>query len=226
MGTTASGNGEAMIRRMRRNGDVLLAGDSTILKDYAEIRTVAPILHAGLKRGEDVIVEGVQGFLLSLFHGPGYPFVTARDTTASAFASEVGLAPRHIDQVIGVMRAFPIRVGGNSGVLKDEIDWATIQRESGAPDEAPELTSVTKRLRRVGRFDFELAKLACDYNQPTALAIMGVDRLDYENTGKLCSEDLTEKTHDFLEEIERETDVQVRWVGTGPHTNDILDYGW
>jgi adenylosuccinate synthase len=232
MGTTASGNGEAMIRRMRREGTARFAGDSARLREVAEIRSVAPILHEGIKHGEDIVVEGVQGFALSVFHSPCYPFCTARDTTASAFASEVGLAPKHIDRVVGVMRAFVIRVGGNSGPLRDEIDWETIQRESGAPDVKPELTSVTKRLRRVGRFDWDLAKMACDYNAPDALAIMGVDRLDYLNTGKRSNEvvglgdpALTDKTWDFLNRVEEVTGCWVDWVGTGFHSDDILRVG-
>jgi adenylosuccinate synthase len=52
---------------------------------------VAPLLHDHLDRGGDVIIEGTQRFGLSLLHGPHFPYVTSRDTTASAFAMEVGL---------------------------------------------------------------------------------------------------------------------------------------
>lgn len=222
MGTTASGNGAAMIRRMLRGGDVRLAGDSKKLREIAAIETVAPYLHAALRDNDHVVVEGVQGFLLSLFHSPCYPFCTARDTSASAFASEVGLAPAHVGRVVLVMRAFPIRVGGNSGPLKNEVTWEQIAAESGAPVVEPELTSVTKRLRRVGRFDFEAARMACEYNQPSSIAIMGVDRIEYSNRGARTADQLGHKTREFLYEVEDYVGVPVEFIGTGPHTDDLI----
>lgn len=225
MGTTASGNGEAMIRRMRREAGTLLAGGvGERLDAIAHVNTVAPILHAAYRFGQDIIVEGVQGFALSLLHSNCYPFCTARDTTAAAFASEVGISPRAVDRIVGVMRALPIRVGGNSGPMKDEIDWETVARESGAPQAQPELTSVTQRLRRVARFDFDLARRACDYNMPTSLAIMGLDRLNYEDSGVLEGHRLSEKSHQFLDEVEDTCDVPIEWAGTGPLTDDIVEF--
>src|SRR5204863_6547853 len=122
--------------------------------------------------------EGTQGFGLSLFHGVQYPFVTARDTTAAAFASEVGIGPRQITDVCVVVRTFPIRVGGNSGPLQGEISWDVVREFSGAPATFPELTSVTRKVRRVARFDSALVTQACQYNSASTLAVMGLDRLD------------------------------------------------
>jgi len=65
-----------------------------------------------------VIIEGTQGFGLSLLHAADYPYVTSRDTTAAAFVSEAGLSPLDVDDIVLVLRAFPIRVGGNSGPFK------------------------------------------------------------------------------------------------------------
>ena len=142
---------------------------------------MAPLVHAHLDQGDDVIVEGTQGFGLSLLHAPEYPCATSRDTTASGFAMEVGLSPRDVTTIVMVIRTFPIRVGGNSGPL-DDISWEDVRASSGTPETMPEYTSVTRRLRRVGRFDLDMVKMACRYNKPTSLAVMGLDRLDYANT--------------------------------------------
>jgi adenylosuccinate synthase len=75
IGSTGSGTGAALIRRMSRATDVTLAGQSVKLRDIVRVEPVAPILHKHLDRGGDVIVEGTQGFGLSLLHGPYYPFV-------------------------------------------------------------------------------------------------------------------------------------------------------
>ena len=81
-----------LFRRMLRRSDVRLAQHSQIICGRVRIESVAPLLHEHLDRGGQAIIEGTQGFGLSLLHGPGYPHLTARDTTAAGFASEVGLS--------------------------------------------------------------------------------------------------------------------------------------
>lgn len=156
--STGSGTGAALRDRMSRRPDVKLAGDSAKLPMFARIESVAPLLHDQLDRGGEVIVEGTQGFGLSLLHGFAYPFVTARDTTVAGFAAEVGISPRQVDRIIMVVRTFPIRVGGQSGPLDGEISWEEVRDLSGAPEVIPEFTSVTKKVRRVARFDLEAVR--------------------------------------------------------------------
>src|SRR5205823_7250190 len=128
-------------------------------------------------------------------------FVTSRDTTAAGFTSEVGLSPLDIKSVVMVIRTFPIRVGGTSGPFANEISWEEIRKISGAPQAIPEYTSVTKKLRRVARFDLDAVKLACKYNRPTGLAVMGLDRLDYANTCVTERTKLTASARQFLDEL-------------------------
>ena len=220
--STCSGTGWALIRRMSRKSGVPLVGSSTILRERCRIETVAPLLHQVVDDGGDVIIEGTQGFALSLLHGQDYPYVTSRDTTASGFAMEVGLSPRLVDNIVMVLRTFPIRVGGTSGPFPNEITWDEIKAISGAPDVVPELTSVTKRLRRVAHFDLDAVKLACSYNRPTGLAVMGLDRLDYANAGCCRVDQLTEKARQFLVDLELATGVQVQFAGTGFRTHEVI----
>jgi len=215
IGSTSSGTGLALARRMARSGHVRFIGDSKTLRDRIRVETVAPLIHSQLAADGDVIVEGTQGFGLSLLHAPDYPFVTSRDTTAAGFAMEVGLSPRQIDFVVMVIRTFPIRVGGHSGPLAREITWERVREIGKAPFATEEYTSVTGRLRRVGVFDIELVKTACRYNQPTSLAIMGLDRLDYNNCNVTESSRLSSKACAFVEFVEAETGVQVELGGTG-----------
>lgn len=222
MGTTASGNGEAMVRRMRRQGEVLLAEKCDALREVAYIQPVAPILHDCMSFNEPVIVEGVQGFELSLFHSRQYPYCTARDTTVSAFASEVGIGPKDIGKIIGVMRSYPIRVGGNSGPMGIEISWEEIAKRSGAPAARPELTTVTKRLRRVAEFSYDDILRACDYNTPDSLAIMGIDNICYGDLGKRSFDELSNESKEFVHSVEDYTGVPVEYIGTGPHTLDMI----
>src|ERR1035441_31319 len=133
---------------MSKPADVLLVKDSDALAARCRIETVASLLHRALDDAADVIVEGTQGFALSLLHGPDYPFVTSRDTTAAGFAMEVGLSPKVVNKIIMVVRTFPIRVGGPSGPFADEISWGGIAETSAAPRAIPEYTRSEER--RVG----------------------------------------------------------------------------
>jgi adenylosuccinate synthase len=220
--STCSGTGAALARRMSRQPNVELAAQSAVLNRRCRVEIVAPILHRGLADGAEVIVEGTQGFSLSLLHGPEYPFVTSRDTTAAGFAAEVGLSPRDVESIVMVIRTFPIRVGGSSGTLPHETTWEAIASSSDAPAVVHEYTSVTKRLRRVGEFDWNAVRVATEYNKPTALAIMGLDRLDHANTGLNRYEDLSWKARSFLERVDFEIGVPVRWIGTGFTTQDVI----
>lgn len=223
--STCSGTGAASVRRMSRRSDVYLAKNSEAISSRCRVETVAPLLHSVLNEGGDVIVEGTQGFALSLLHGPDYPFVTSRDTTAAGFAMEVGLSPRLINDIVMVVRTFPIRVGGTSGPFADEISWDEIATISGAPKPFPEYTSVTKRLRRVARFDVEAVKLACQYNRPTSLAVMGLDRLEFANTGVTQASRLTPRARAFLDDLQLATAVAVEFAGTGFGTFDVIPLG-
>ena len=220
IGSTCSGTGAALLRRMSRAKGVRLSKGSDAINARCRVETVATLLHNRIENGGDVIVEGTQGFALSLLHGPDYPYVTSRDTTAAGFAMEIGLSPRHIHNIVMVIRTFPIRVAGNSGPFANEFSWEHIREISGAPAVLPEFTSVTKRLRRVARFDLDLVKLACKYNCPTSLAVMGLDRLDYANTGVTNLRKLTTKARGFLDNLEHETGKPISIVGTGFGTHE------
>ena len=117
IGSTASGTGSALSRRMLQRSDVRLVGDSHSLRERVTVKSVAPLLHDFVDRGGQVIVEGTQGFGLSLLHGPFFPHVTSRDTTAAGFIMETGMSPRQVDEIVLVIRTFPIRVGGASGLV-------------------------------------------------------------------------------------------------------------
>lgn len=213
--STGSGNGSALAGRMLRSPDTRLAASSDRLAEYARVEPLAPRLHELIDQGRQIVIEGTQGFGLSLLHGPFYPFVTSKDTTASAFAMEAGISPRDVDEIVLVIRTFPIRVGGTSGDLPNEISWELVCAESGANVVEQEFTSVTRTLRRVARFDLDLVNTACRYNRPTSLAVMGLDRIDVRNRGAIDVCQLTEDTIDFLATLESELEVPITWLGTG-----------
>ncbi len=213
IGSTLSGTGAAVVKRIKRNIEVRLAGHDDRLRQF--VSPAIPFMRENLDRGKRIIIEGTQGFGLSVLHSPYYPFATSRDTTAAGFVSEAGLSPLDVDDIVLVIRAFPIRVGGNSGPMKHEIDWATVTVNSGSQSPIVELTSVSRTVRRVGRFDPGVVKSAILANQPTRLVLNHLDYVDHE-----CAEKgvLTSKAVEFITHVESSVGRQIRYFGIGPES--------
>jgi len=207
-----------------RGADVRLAQDITSeapwLKPY--LVDVSAEINEGVDHGKKVLIEGTQGFGLSLYHSPAYPKTTSRDTSAAGCISECGISPMLVTNVVLVMRTFPIRVAGQqAGPMFEEIDWETIQRESGYPHAIAEYTTVTGKLRRVGRFDYELAKQAIAVNRPTSIALNFADYLNFSNSESTRWLDLSDRAKEFIRTVD-ELGVPVRYLGTGPRIEDQI----
>jgi adenylosuccinate synthase len=169
------------------------------------------VLREALLRNERVLIEGTQGFGLSVTHTDYWPKCTSRDTTAAGFLSECGISPLDVDDVLLVIRCHPIRVAGDSGPLPNETDWLTIAREADSPNDITELTSVTRRVRRVAYFDAGVVRRAIAVNAPTRIALNHIDYVDWN-----CRSGLTAEAVQFIERIEEQIGQRIDFVGTGP----------
>jgi adenylosuccinate synthase len=210
---------------------VLRGADSKLAKDAVRefpwlqtlLTDVSEEVNEALDENKKVLIEGTQGFGLSLYHSPHYPRTTSRDVTASAFLSEVGVSPLRVTNIVLVLRTFPIRVAGDqAGPLKDEITWEQLQLESGYPHDITEMTSVTRNIRRVGRFDWELAMKAAQVNGPTSIAVNGIDYLDYRNLGTSNYGQLTFRAREFIGRLATALRIPVTMLGTGPSIREII----
>lgn len=222
IGSTGSGTGAAVLSRIARYAPAFPRGIPA-----AELRQLRPFLadtvqlmRDALDKNERVVVEGTQGFGLSPIHGDVWPKATSRDTTASAFLSEVGLSPRDVDDVVLVLRCHPIRVAGDSGPLFGETSWDEIARTSGGPWGKGELTSVTQRLRRVGTFDAGVVCRAISINQPNRIVLNHLDQVDYEVAG---GPGLSAKARAFVSDIEAQIGRRVDEVGLGECSNARME---
>lgn len=218
--STGKGVGAATIAKIWRGREATLARDVAGLRPF--LGDVAGTANALISQQAHVLLEGTQGFGLSLHHG-AYPFVTSRDTTAGALCSEAGISPRLLNEIVLVIRTYPIRVAGNSGPLANEITWTDVTRESGYADPVIEHTTVTGNVRRVGRFDLEQVKRAVLVNRPTQIAVNFLDYLDHRNRGVGVFDDLTDAAVRFVEMLSTELGVPVTMMGTGPRNREIID---
>ena len=210
--STGQGVGSAVSRRTMRSATVTFAGDSTALRSF--VRTdLHYVLADALLSGARVLVEGTQGFGLSVLHGGHYPYATSRDTSASGALSEAGLSPRDVDCVALVLRSFPIRVGGNSGPLPLETSWEEVSRRSGGDRDLTEYTTVTGRARRVAGFDEDTVLRAIAVNRPDLLFVNHVDYFDVAVHERPY---LTERAAREVYELEARIGCEIDHVGVGP----------
>jgi len=176
--------------------------------------------------GKRVLLEGTQGTGLSLHHGL-YPHVTSRDTAVSGCLSEAGISPRRVRKVIMVTRTYPIRVGGASGPFgSEEITMQEVARRSGKdPDDLvkKEITTTTKKNRRIAEFSWANFRRACELNSPTDIALTFTDYFSTKNEKARRYENLTEDTRRFIEEIERCSGVKVSLIGTTFDYRAVID---
>ena len=134
------------------------------------------LIHTSLEAGKHIIMEGAQGTLLDLDHGT-YPFVTSSNPVAGGALTGGGLGPRHVDRVIGIMKAYVTRVG--AGPFPTELHDETGERitETGG-----EYGTTTGRRRRVGWYDAVLARYANRVNGFTDLFLTKLDVLSEFDT--------------------------------------------
>ncbi len=211
IGTTGTGCGPANKERVMRSAKQ--AKDLPELDPF--LTDVAKECNDAIDRGENVIIEGSQGFGISLYYGT-YPFVTSKDTSASQLAADVGVGPTRIDEVVVVFKAFPTRVG--EGPFPTEMS-----KEDAKERDIAEFGTVTGRARRIGFWDPEMAKYSAMINGATQAAVTGLDRIDPACKGVTEWDKLPEKVKEFVRQAEKDTGIPFTLLSTGPSLDEIID---
>jgi adenylosuccinate synthase len=145
------------------------------------VADVSLLLYDAIRRKQDVVIEGAQGTLLDVDHGT-YPFVTSSNPTAGGASTGLGIGPRHIDKVYGIIKAYTTRVG--NGPFPTELDdpLQTQFREWGG-----EFGATTGRARRCGWLDLVIAKYAARVNSLDAWVITKLDVLSHLDKIQVCT---------------------------------------
>ncbi len=145
------------------------------------IGNVSMVLDKARKDDKNILFEGAQGTQLDIDHGT-YPFVTSSNTIAGNACIGSGFGPAHIDEVIGILKAYTTRVGEGPFPSElpegDEIGDA-LQKKGG------EFGATTGRRRRCGWLDMVVANDAVRLNGLTGLAITKLDVLSGQPTLKI-----------------------------------------
>lgn len=139
------------------------------------------VLYDDLQNGKSVLAEGAQGTLLDLDFG-AYPFVTSSNTIAAGAFSGLGLAPRFVGKVVGIVKAYCTRVG--SGPFPTELFDNTgeqLRRQGN------EFGATTGRPRRCGWLDLVALKYALMINGVTDIALTKADVMSNFDTINICT---------------------------------------
>ena len=207
-------------------------------RDFADTFSVntTDLLMTWAEEGKKILFEGAQGTFLDIDHGT-YPYVTSSSTTIGGVSSGLGIGPRHINNVIGIVKAYATRVGEGPFITelfdKDGEEIAKRGNEFGA---------TTGRPRRCGWLDLVALKKAIFINSVDSLCITKVDVLDtfqninvcisYDDENKpiykkfegwqedtsQCSsyDELPNKLKDYIKFIEESVNCKVTIISVGP----------
>ncbi len=145
------------------------------------VRDVSVLLAESMKAGKRILFEGAQGTLLDIDHGT-YPYVTSSNASIGGVCTGLGIPPRAIGRVLGVVKAYTTRVG--EGPFPTELfgDMGNRLRETGS-----EYGAVTGRPRRCGWFDAVAARYAARINGLDGLALTKLDVLDGLERIDICT---------------------------------------
>jgi adenylosuccinate synthase len=137
------------------------------------IGNVSVVLDQARKQGKNILFEGAQGTQLDIDHGT-YPFVTSSNTIAGNACIGSGFGPCHIDEVIGILKAYTTRVG--EGPFPTELPEGDAIGDT-LQQRGHEYGATTGRRRRCGWFDAVVANDAVRLNGLTGFAVTKLDVL-------------------------------------------------
>lgn len=217
IGSTKKGVGEAIIQRIRRdpnNSNVAKDCKHPFIKDCVVSTSMYQSL---LAQAKNVLIEGCQGYSLSMYHG-FYPYTTSRDVSTHQALADCAIPYGVVTpSIYGCFRTYPIRVAnrfdedgnmvGTSGPCypdQMELSWADVGRE-------PELTTVTKLPRRIFSWSNEQYK--------EAIRMLGVTHPFMNFMNYIQDED---RQQDFITELNK-VGPRIAYLGFGPKESDVIN---
>ena len=155
------------------------------LEDYSSklapyITNTTNMVWKALEENKRVLLEGAQGTLLDIDHGT-YPYLTSSSTVSGGACTGLGLNPKDIGDITGIVKAYCTRVGNGPFPTEDFTHYGKTMGEVGK-----EFGAVTGRKRRCGWFDAVAVRYASRLNGCDKLALMKLDVLDGFDKIKVC----------------------------------------
>ena len=163
------------------NKDELLAE----LNEYKEklspfITNTTNLVWKAIDENKRILLEGAQGTMLDIDHGT-YPYVTSSSTVSAGSCTGLGINPKDIGVITGIVKAYCTRVGNGPFPTEDFTEAGKTIGEVGK-----EFGIEKKKKRRCGWFDAVAVRYASRLNGCDQLALMKLDVLDGFSKIKVC----------------------------------------
>lgn len=129
-------------------------------------------MHKAMSANKKILVEGANALMLDLDFGT-YPYVTSSSTGIGGVLTGLGIPPRSIKNVYGVVKAYTTRVGEGPFPTEQLNKVGETLQDVGA-----EFGVTTGRKRRCGWLDLVVLKYSNAINGYTHLNITKLDVLD------------------------------------------------
>lgn len=139
------------------------------------------LLNDQIDAGKKILFEGAQATMLDIDYGT-YPFVTSSHPISGGVGIGAGVAPKKIDTVVGVVKAYCTRVGEGPFPTEQLNDIGDRLRTAGH-----EFGTVTGRPRRTGWLDACVVKFAGQLSGTDYMAVTRLDILDGFDEIKMCT---------------------------------------
>ena len=139
------------------------------------------LLNAEVDAGKKILFEGAQATMLDIDYGT-YPYVTSSHPISGGVGVGAGVAPKKIDKVFGVVKAYCTRVGEGPFPTEQLNEIGDKLREAGH-----EFGTVTGRPRRTGWLDACVVKYAGQLSGTDYMAVTRLDILDSFDEIKMCT---------------------------------------
>ncbi len=140
-----------------------------------------PVVREAVESGKNILLEGQLGIMRDNDWGI-YPYTTSSNPTVAGACNGAGIAPKYIDKVYGVIKAYSTSVGGGPYMTELFDEDGDRLRDIGG-----EFGVTTGRPRRCGWLDLVAADYACYMNGVTDLALTKLDVLDSFEKIKVCT---------------------------------------
>ena len=139
------------------------------------------LLNDQIDLGKKILFEGAQATMLDIDYGT-YPYVTSSHPISGGVGIGAGVAPKKIDKVVGVVKAYCTRVGEGPFPTEQLNEIGEKLRKAGH-----EFGTVTGRPRRTGWLDACVVKYAGKLSGTDFMAVTRLDILDGFDEIKMCT---------------------------------------
>ncbi|KAH9620974.1 hypothetical protein KSS87_023895 [Heliosperma pusillum] len=129
------------------------------------------VMNDSISQKKKILVEGGQATMLDIDFGT-YPFVTSSSPSAGGISTGLGIAPRVIGDLVGVVKAYTTRVGSGPFPTENLGQGGDLLRFAGQ-----EFGTTTGRPRRCGWLDIVALKFSCQINGFSSLNLTKLDVL-------------------------------------------------